>query len=418
MENDDKIIFTFVGSQEAGTLEQNIQYQKALINVEKELSSLNMNRGGRETSGFVFENLHNSSKNRSNMQNLNGEVLNVIDDNGIADFKMVDSAGNVSYQQAKMGYHGSNKYKITSEKYDGQVLVVDKGNKELIDYGQKIGLQVEESSISKETADSLTQVMRKEATIRQELGLSNTAPITTKMYMLSEQLKNAHVRGMESAKGAAALAAGISLGKNMYEFIEGNIELRELLINTAKETVIAAGSGYVAGSVGYLASGVLANPVVEGVAAQATSVILSTEIGATLVSIGPIIATVSTAAGPLFVLGMALGTGYTAIKSIKRNADKYRKRMSEINRVLDQTLISMKKAYDDLDETIRSTYDFWNESFDQGFNSMLKAIKDNDFNEFSAGLDIVLNIFDGNVLFRTMEEFDEFFFDDEAVLNM
>lgn len=418
MENDDKIIFTFVGSQEAGTLEQNIQYQKALKNVEKELSSLNMNRGGRETSGFVFENLHNSSKNRSNMQNLNGEVLNVIDDNGIADFKMVDSAGNVSYQQAKMGYHGSNKYKITSEKYDGQVLVVDKGNKELIDYGQKIGLQVEESSISKETADSLTQVMRKEATIRQELGLSNTAPITTKMYVLSEQLQNAHVRGIESAKGAAALAAGISLGKNMYEFIEGNIELRELLINTAKDTVIAAGSGYVAGGVGYLASGVLANPVVEGVAAQATNVILSTEIGATLVSMGPIIATVSTAAGPLFVLGMALGTGYATIKSIKRNSYKYRKRMSEINRVLDQTLISMKKAYDDLDETIRSTYDFWNESFDQGFNSMLKAIKDNDFNEFSAGLDIVLNIFDGNVLFRTMEEFDEFFFDDEAVLNM
>ena len=116
-EESEKIVFAYSGLHEASVLDQNVRFQKALDNVRKEMETLNMNRGGSNTSGFVFENLHVADKNQSNLMSGSQDVLHVIDDNGIADFSVTDAAGNVSYQQAKMGYHGSNKYQITKEMF-------------------------------------------------------------------------------------------------------------------------------------------------------------------------------------------------------------------------------------------------------------------------------------------------------------
>lgn len=418
---DDKITFSYSLAHELSVWEQNVQYQKALQMVEHEMATLNLNRGGGRLdnlSGFVFENLHTSNTNRQYMTSGTKEVLQMIDDNGIADMRHLSPEGKVSYQQAKMGYTGSNKYKITKEKYGDQVLVTNKGNREVIEHGNKIGLEVRESRISKEMSDTMAGVMKGEGKLRQQLRLSNTAPVTAKLYALSEQLQNANVMGLKAAKGAAALTAGISFGKNMYEFIEGNADLRDLLLNTAKDTVLSAGSAYVAGGAGYLVSGLAANSVVGTLAAQAANVIVSTQIGATIVSLGPIVATMSAAAGPVFLIGMAIGTGSAIIKSIKVHSNEYKNKISQLNRVLNQALSSMKEAYEDLDQTIKEAFDFWDQSFEDGFKRMLSATLDNDFAEFSLGLDIVLNVFDAHVLFRDMDEFDDFFFDDNAVLNL
>lgn len=414
----ESVIFVYEGMHEATVLGQNVRFQSALGNVKKELGTLDLNRGGGNTSGFVFENLHVASKNVKNLQSASGDVLNVIDDNGIADFSLTDMHGNVTYQQAKMGYHGSNKYKITKEKYGNQKLVTDKGNIEIVEYGEKIGLSVEESSVSKEVADKMTSIMKKEGNIRSELGLSNTAPVTANLYAASQQLKYAHGAGIKAAKGGAAFAAGISFGKNMYEFMEGNIELRDVILDTGKNTAIAAGSAYVTGSASYLVSGALANTAAANLAAQATNVLVSTQIGATIVSLGPVFATMSAAVGPMFIAGMVIGTGYAVVKSIKTHANKYRARISQINQVLEQVLNCMKSTYDALDCEIKEIYNFWDQSFECGFAEMLDGIKDNDFEKCSAGLEVVLNVFDKHVLFQSMEEFDEFFFDDGAVLTL
>lgn len=41
------------------------QYQESLQKVQKELSALNMNRGGKNTDGFVFERMHTAEKTAS-----------------------------------------------------------------------------------------------------------------------------------------------------------------------------------------------------------------------------------------------------------------------------------------------------------------------------------------------------------------
>lgn len=419
MTDENKITFTYSMVHEMDVFEQNMLYQKELIRVEHELSLLNLNRGGGKLdnlSGFVFENLHTSSENRSYIKKNSKEILQIIDDNGISDMRHLSANGNVTYQQAKMGYSGSNKYKIKKEKYADQVLVVDKGNSELIEYGNKIGLPVKESEISKKMSDTLTGFMKNEGELRQKWGLSNTAPVTSQLYTVSEQLKNANVRGVEAAKGAAALSAGISFGKNMYSFIEGNIHLRELLLNTTKETVLSVGSAYAVGGAGYLASGLLANSPVGVLASQAIGLIVSTEIGATLVSLGPILVKMSAAVGPIFLIGMAIGTGSAVIKSIKVHSEKYKHQMAQINSVINQVLSDMKSAYEDLDSTIKDTYKLWDQSFNNGFEKMLSATLNNNFTEFSLGLDEVLNVFNSHILFKNMDEFDDFFFDENAVL--
>jgi len=414
-EDIEKITVAYAGLHEVGALQQNIRFQNAIENVRKELSTFNMNRG--HTSGFVFEDLHVAYKNSVNLELNNGEVLNVINDNGIADFRLTDAYGNVSYQQAKMGYH-NNTAPITVEKYGGQILVVDKGNSELIKHGEKIGLSVEESGVSRSSADNMTAIMKKEGSIRSELGLSNSAPVTANLFVVSEQLKYTHIAGIKAAKGGAAFSAGISFGKNMYEFLEGNAELRDVLLNTEKDAVIAAGGSYIAGGAGYLVSGALANTAVSTLAAQATGAIASTGVGATIISLGPVVTAMSAAVGPLFVAGMVIGTGYAAIRSIKIHSNKYRHRISQINQVLDQVLVSMKTVYEDLDQSIKTTYSFWDKDFAEGFDQMIDAVKHNDFEQFSSGLDVVLKVFGDNVLFKDMDEFDDFFFDDNAVLTL
>lgn len=417
-EETEKIVFAYSGLHEASVLDQNVRFQKALDNVRKEMETLNMNRGGSNTSGFVFENLHVADKNQSNLMSGSQDVLHVIDDNGIADFSVTDAAGNVSYQQAKMGYHGSNKYQITKEKYGDQTLVIDKGNKDLAEYGRRVGLNVEESGISKETADNLTAVMKTEGELRSSIGLSNTAPVTANLYAAAEQLKYAHGAGVKAAKGGAAFAAGVSFGKNMYEFMEGNKDLQEVVLETGKDAVVAAGTSYAAGGISYLASGALANTALGGIAAQAAGVVASTEIGATIISLGPVFATMSAAVGPMFLVGMVIGTGYAVVKSIAAHQSRYQQRISQVNAALDQVLSCMKKAYDELDQEIKNTYDFWDQTFDKGFAGMMEAVKKNDFAGFSQGLDTVLSVFDRSVMFRNMEEFDTFFFDDDAVLTL
>lgn len=414
MQDDNKIVFTYGMVRELNTVHENVQYQKALQNVEKELSSLNLKRGGNNTDGFVFECLHTAEKNRQNMQLRNNQILNVIDNNGIADFKMIDATGHASYQQAKMGYHGSNKYKITN-KYDSQTLVVDKGNKELIEYAQNIGLHAEESPVSKDMAHSLTEIMKQEGKMRQKIGLANTGPVTSNLYIAAEQLSYAHTAGLNAAKGSTAFAAGVSLGKNMYSLIEGNKDLREVFLESSIETAVAAGGSYVMGATGSLATGILVN---SEVAASAANVIISTGVGQTIVSLGPVFAAMPAAAGPTFLLGMVIGTGYSVIKSVKRHCNQYNHKMSQLNGVMIQALSSMEKAYQNLDQVIKDTYAFWDQSFDEGFHLIANAVMENDFENFSIGLNIVTRIFDSQVLFKNMEEFDDFFFDENAILNL
>ena len=418
-DSNEKIIFTYTPMQALENAPYNKQYQESLQKTQKELSALNMNRGGKNADGFVFERMHTAEKNRQFMWERQGKRLDLIDNNGVVDLALYDSEGHISYQQMKMGYTGSNKYKITNPKYDGQTIVVDKGNTEAIAHIKKTNeikgthFEIEESPIARKSVEKVTNAMKSEANMREVFGLSNTQPITASLYAASQQLKNAAIAGTNAVKTSGALTAGVIFGKNMYELIEGNTDLKDFILDTAKQTVRSSLQSFAAGSAGYLISGLLANP-----ATAAMNVVISTQVGATIVSLGSVAVTVSAAAGPMFLLGMTIGTGYAVCKSIKLKINKYQRRISEINQVLEIALSSMRDAYNALDETMKRTFDFWDQQFEQGFTNMMEALVTNDFVSFSSGLNTIMNVFGSNVLFKSMDEFDNFFFDDSAVLTL
>lgn len=129
---------------------QNIQKKQIeLARIENDLKNLNLNRGAGNTSGFVFEYMYAADKNIEFLKDGKGDVIHVISDNGVADFETTKYGGIKQLQQAKAGYHGTNKYKIPSEKYANQTLVVDKGNTELTEYLSKNGVPVEQSNIKR-----------------------------------------------------------------------------------------------------------------------------------------------------------------------------------------------------------------------------------------------------------------------------
>lgn len=415
MDSEEKISFFYTGSNTVENTGQNLQYYREFQNIGDDLSKLNLNRGGNNTYGFVFEDMHAASKNIQNIKTNSGEVIHVLDDNSKRDFVTTTAKGGKTYQQAKAGYNGTNKYKITKGKYKGQTIVVDKNNKELIEYLEKRGIRYEESGISNKEAKALGSCMQTEGKIRKILGKTdNTAPITAKLYEAGNQLAAASQVGINTAKSAAALAAGMSFGKNMYAYIEGNKDLQEVLFDTVGDATKAAIGGFVGGTTSYFVTGMISESVVRAV----TEVIVKTTFGTVLVSVGEITADLSATAGPVFLIGMAIGAGCAMCKSIRLRDERYRKKMAATNRVLSQALSSMKLAYNDLNKELKDFCDFWNVSFDRGFEKVLKSVSDNDFKGFSEGLDIILQVFDAHVLFKTEKQFDDFFFDDLAILNL
>ena len=417
---DEKIVFSY--SSAYGILdesEKKVHYYQALKNTENQLNALNMSRGGKNTSGFVFEALDSADTTVKGISS--GEIRLMVNDNGVADFMTIRSDGTTTLQQAKMGYE-NNPYQIHVDKYKEQTFVINKGNDKVKTYLERKGAIVEESSITKSQADLTTNIMKSEAKANQILTGNNTAPITSKLVGMANQMQAAHQFGLSAAKCTAAFTAGFGFGYNMYEYIEGNEELKDLLLNTAKDTVLSVGTTYASTTGGYLIVGALSDTfigtTIETVASQAATVMISTGSGSTLVSVGSTMVTMSAAMGPLFVLGMAIGTGYSTIKLLKCSSEKISHKMSSINQVINEALVSMEYAQKELSVLIDKTFSIWDRKFESGFKQILESTLDNNFEQISSGLNNILEVFGESVMFKTINEFDDFFFDDNAELNL
>lgn len=106
------------------------------------LSKYNTMRGGvKGYGGFVFEELHAADAAAK------GVNIEVLGNNGIADFMVTDAFGKQTLVQAKAGY---KPHQIDWSRYEGQTIVVDKGNTALANEARAAGLTVEESGIYSE----------------------------------------------------------------------------------------------------------------------------------------------------------------------------------------------------------------------------------------------------------------------------
>lgn len=384
------------------------------VTMEKELSSINVQRGGAKgLKGFLFEYSDVATENAKNVHNGYMQRLEVINDNGSADIKVIQANGTVEYQQAKCGYE-TRPNVVDNPKYQNDTIVIDKGNTTLKNRLEKNNHKFRESDISKKEVENVSKLMQTEG----ELTGSTTATISSKLYACSKIMEEANKVGLNVAKGSGAFTAGLSMGKNFYEFIEGNMDLLELGTASVKDTVIAATGSYVTAATTSLAVSTGIPSLIGGVIIQ-TPVLGA--IGTTVVQIGSVItALIPVAVGPLFVLGLSIGAAITTFKLI-RNYIAFNKndnkKLSEVSRFATQALYVMNQERTILKEMIFEEYSHWDEQFNLGFKEIFNSAVLNDSNGIANGIDKILNVFVKNVRFKNIEEFDKFFMDENATFS-
>lgn len=384
------------------------------VTMEKELSSLNVQRGGgKGLKGFIFEHSDVATENAKNVHNGNMQRLEVINDNGIADIKVIQANGTVEYQQAKCGYE-TRPNVVDNPKYQNDTIVIDKGNTTLKNRLEKNNHNFRESNISKKEVENVSKLMQAEG----ELTGKTTATISSKLYACSKIMEQANKIGLNAAKGAGAFTAGLSMGKNFYEFIEGNMDLVELATAVGKDTAIAAVGAYGTAAATSLAVSTGIPSLIGGVIIQ-TPVVGA--IGTTVVQIGSAItALIPVAAGPLFVLGLSIGAAITTFKLIKNYLifnKNVNKKLSEVSRIATQALYVMEQERTILKEMISEEYAYWDEQFNTGFEEIFNSAVLNDSNGIANGIDRILNVFGENVRFKNNEEFDAFFDSENRVFS-
>lgn len=282
------------------------------------LSNLNTMRGGTKGfKGFVFEELHATNAT------IKGQVTKVINNNGIADFKIINPDGTITYAQAKVGYNTGN---LDLSLYKGQTIVVDKGNTYLINKAKDAGLEVIESDISAKGAAKLAKKMQLESKIT---GKPNSV-IVPKTHAAINIAKQSHSVGLQAAKKGGQFGGGFSIGSNLVEVFSGDKDVKEAAGDVAKDTVVSTGLAYATGAAATVVGQTAIGSAVAGVVGSAASTIAATTVGGTAIAAGTAVvgtigavgttaATTTLAVGST-VGGMAVAAGSTVTSAVASTA--------------------------------------------------------------------------------------------------
>lgn len=235
------------------------------------LNAYNTMRGGvKGYGGFVFEEMHAADAATK------GVDISVLGNNGIADFIVRDSSGHEILQQAKAGY---KPHQIDWSKYEGQTIIVDKGNTALANEARNAGLQVQESAVFKKQADVVARAQQWESKVTG----NTSAPIIGTTV-------SAHNAGLASAKLAARVGVSMKLGENIYDVFSGDKEFEEAAADVIVDGAVLVGGAYlstaaltVAGTAATTAAtafaGTAAGAAITSAAATAGAAVTSTAVG-------------------------------------------------------------------------------------------------------------------------------------------
>ncbi|MDH6671228.1 hypothetical protein M2277_001878 [Paenibacillus sp. LBL] len=293
-------------------IEKGIRNAELYEKLSNNLSNLNTMRGGTNGfKGFIFEELHATNAT------INGRVTNVINNNGIADFAVINADGTITYAQAKVGY-GTGKIDFTA--YKDQTIVVDKGNTYLIKKAKEAGLEVVESDISSKEAARLAKQMQLESKVTRRPN----SVVVPKAHTAINIAKESHRVGVQSAKTGAQFGGGFSLGSNIVDVLSGEKKIRDAAKGVAVDTAVSTGIGYASGAAATVIGQTALGSTVAGAVGTATSAIAGTAVGGatiaagtaavgTIGGIGTTVATTAIAAGT--AAGGAVVTAGAAVSS-------------------------------------------------------------------------------------------------------
>ncbi|SHH59170.1 ubiquitin-associated-like domain-containing protein [Clostridium grantii] len=243
-------------------------------NLANNLSQLNTMRGGTKGfKGYVFEELHATNAT------INGQTTLVMNNNGIADFKIIGPSGEITYAQAKIGYKTGT---IDFSAYEGQTLIVDKGNKALVDKAKEAGLKVVESDVPADDAARLARQMQLESKIT---GSSKSVAVP-KAQAAINIAKEAHQVGLKTAQKGAQFGGGFSVGTNIVDVISGDKDLNEAAATVAVDTAISASVGYATGVAATAIGNTVVGTTISGAVGTAATIVGSTTVGGAAIAAG------------------------------------------------------------------------------------------------------------------------------------
>lgn len=388
------------------------RYNEAFEGIRGNMVSLNTNRGGKKvegTSGYVFENVYAYEKNIESMKKGTKEVFSVIDDNSKVDIVKTDAEGKITNIQAKKGYQ-NNPSQVLKDGYDDiDIFVIDKGNTKVKKTLEKRNLKVEEANFSNKKVDSQTKWMKTEREFTNKLGIdSKNAPISANLYAAGMKIKAANTMGVKAGNKAAALTAGICIGKDIYFLIQGDREIKAVAIDVAKNTVKSGLSAY--GTT--FATNLLAPLAFDALARIAVFETAKN----TILQVGAITAQVSIGVGSVFLVGVALGCAYTGYKLVKLINASNRAYMGQISEYLDQLNATLRNINFYLEEVAEGRIVYEIEIVNQEFSKIHKYLSEDNYSRVSDCLDNVLRAFGGTVAFQSQDEFDDFFYSDDGYI--
>ena len=263
---------------------------------------------------------------------------------------------------------------------------------------------------------------------------------------MNELIVELHGKGIESAQLAAATTAGRSLGKKITTLAKGEIELPEAALSLGIDVASAAAIGYtttiLSASIGSAVANAAPKAVLDALGSVAVPVqvaLMAFEVSKSIgqyldgeISAQECIQDVALssiciyagmvgglAGGPAgaFVASLVASIACEIIVEYTAISRMTKEKVSRVNALANTALREMDGLRSDLKSMVSTHFKEWDEKVDEGFRKMLTAAMSNDADGIAGGLGTVLSVFGQSVKFKTTEEFDDFFMNEDAVLD-
>lgn len=106
------------------------------------------------------------------------------------------------------------------------------------------------------------------------------------------------------------------------------------------------------------------------------------------------------------------------IKGVIKSLDYYKSKESKINRIASEALYEITRQQNILKDMITDEFTEWDKQFGIGIQEIYNSTIENDVEGIAKGLNTILSTFKENVKFETVQEFDEFFMDENNILTL
>lgn len=111
---------------------------------------------------------------------------------------------------------------------------------------------------------------------------------------------------------------------------------------------------------------------------------------------------------------LAISSIKQGFKTVNRDARK----LAKINALTDEALKEIQKQREILKEMMETQFKQWDASFEKGFDLIINGSMNENADTVASGIDNILQVFEKNVKFATLQDFNDFFMNEDAILKI